>query len=147
MKLKKRIYILVLGCVLMNFQCEDSGNDDAMIISCGIEVVNDSVLYESAESSYFGVLDSNLEGNCLSVTISSSGCDASTWGLTLIDSETITESLPPQRELRLIFYNNEACLAVLEKEEIFDLVALQVEGANEVVLNIEGLPESILYTY
>ena len=147
MKFKKRIYILVLGCVLMNFQCEDSSNDDSMEISCGIEVVNDSILYESAESSYFGVLNYNLEGDCLSVTISSSGCSASTWGLTLIDSETITESLPPQRDLRLIFYNNEACLAVLEKEEIFDLVALQVHGTNEVVLNIEGFPESILYTY
>ncbi len=130
--------------LLMNFQCDD---DDTVVIPCGTEVMIDSATYESAESSYFGVLNVSLNNDCLMVHITSSGCDASSWELTLIDSENIAESMPPQRYMKLTLNNNEACLAVFEKEETFDLTSLQVEGTNEVVLNIEGLPESVLYTY
>lgn len=93
------------------------------------------------------MLNVNLDGDCLTVNITTSGCDASSWVSTLIDSENIAESMPPQRYLKLTLYNNEDCLTVFEKVETFDLSVLQVEGTNEVILNIEGLPESVLYTY
>ncbi|WP_179321200.1 hypothetical protein [Winogradskyella helgolandensis] len=144
MKFRKILSLLLLCMLLMNFQCDD---DDTVVIPCGLEVITDSTTYESSETSYFGVLNVSLNNDCLMVHITSSGCDASSWELTLIDSENIAESMPPQRYMKLTLYNNEACLAVFEKEETFDLTSLQVEGTNEVVLNIEGLPDSVLYTY
>ena len=144
MKVRKILSLLLLCLLLMNFQCDD---DDIVLTSCSLEVITDNETYKSAESSYFGVLNVNLNGDCLMVHITSSGCDASSWEFVLIDSENIAESMPPQRYLKLTLYNNEACLAVFEKEETFDLTSLQVQGTNEVLLNIEGLPESVLYTY
>lgn len=147
MKFKKLIMILLLGVLLINFQCEDDNDDNTANVLCGLEVITDYVAYESVESSFFGVLDVIVNGDCLIVNITSSGCDASSWVLTLIDSENIAESMPPQRYLKLALYNDEACLAVFEKEETFDLSTLQLEGVNEVLLNIEGLSESVLYSY
>jgi hypothetical protein len=130
--------------LLMNFQCNE---DDVVLLPCGLEVVSNNEVYETAESDNFGVLNVDLSGDCLTVDVTTSGCDSNDWVLTLIDSGNIAESMPPQRYLKLTLFNNQVCLVVLEKAETFDLSSLRVDGTNEVLLNIEGLPESVLYTY
>ena len=142
MKIKKILMLSLFSLLLINMQCDD---DDVVLIPCGLEVVIDNTTYEEAEShniEHFIVND-----DCLTLNIYDSGCDASTWMMTLIDSENIAESSPNQRYLKLTLYNNEACLAVFSKEEVFNLIPLRIEGVNEVLLNIEGIEESILYTY
>ena len=132
MKYGKFIILLLFCTLLMNFQCDD---DDVVQTSlCDDTVLLDNSAYQTSE-------------DCLKVNISSSGCDGSTWELTLIDSEDIAESMPPQRYLKLILVNNEACLAVFNKEQSFDISTLRIEGINEVLLNIEDFPEPILYSY
>lgn len=142
MKINK-ILVLSLFCVLLlNMQCDE---DNVVFVPCGIEVVIDNASYEDAEVHNIEAV--TLDGDCININISASGCDGSSWIMTLIDSENIAESFPPQRYLKLNLYNNEVCLAVFTKEESFDLTALRVEGANEVLLNFEGFEESVLYTY
>lgn len=141
----KKITVFSLFCLLLlNFQCDE---DDLSTKSCGLVVVSNNETYDNAESDHYDVLDVNLYGHCLVFNISSSGCDGSSWDLSLIDSENIAESMPPQRYLKLTLTNNEDCLTVLEKTEPFNLTQLQVDGSNEVLLNIEGLSEPILYVY
>ncbi|NRA91407.1 MAG: hypothetical protein HRU26_01765 [Psychroserpens sp.] len=79
--------------------------------------------------------------------MSASGCDGDTWSLILVDSGNVAESFPPQRFLKLIFSNEEECLAAITQSRIFNLANLRVEGTNEVVLNIEGIPEPLNYMY
>lgn len=55
--------------------------------------------------------------------------------------------MPPQRFLKLTVITNEACLAVFDKTESFDLKALRIEGMNKVVLNIEDFSEQLNYSY
>jgi len=94
------------------------------------------------------LISAEVNGDCLNISISASGCSGETWVLELIDSEGVMESLPPQRNLKLILTNSEACLAVFTKTQSFDLTQLRVEeDENEVILNIEGFPESITYSY
>jgi len=144
MKLRKVIMFSLTSMLLMNFQCNE---DDVVLLPCGLEVVSNNEAYETAESDNFGVLNVDLSGDCLTVDVTTSGCDSNDWVLTLIDSGNIAESMPPQRYLKLTLFNNQVCLVVLEKAETFDLSSLRVDGTNEVLLNIEGLPESVLYTY
>ncbi|WP_152487255.1 hypothetical protein [Winogradskyella psychrotolerans] len=144
MKLRKIIMFSLVSMFLMSFQCHE---DDVILLPCGLEVVSDNEAYETSESDNYGVLNVDLSGDCLTVDVTTSGCDNNDWVLTLIDSENIAESMPSQRYLKLTLFNNQDCSVVLEKAETFDLSLLKVEGTNEVLLNIEGLSESVLYSY
>ncbi len=141
-----KIIILFLFCMLlMNFQCDD--DDDTPLSMCDATVVVDNSAYQTAETSFYSLASGEIEGDCLSVNIAASGCSGSSWVLTLVDSEDIAESMPPQRYLKLSLFNNEACLAVFNKEQSFDLTLLRIEGVNEILLNIEDFPEQLIYTY
>ncbi|WP_299119438.1 hypothetical protein [uncultured Winogradskyella sp.] len=144
MNFRKIVAFSMLGLLLMNFQCNE---DDLVTSNCDDLVVVDNSTYQTVESAFYSLISADISDDCLLVNISSSGCDGSTWILTLVDSEDIAESLPPQRYLKLSLVNNEACLAVFNKEQSFDLTPLRIEGANEILLNIEDFPESLTYSY
>lgn len=144
MDFKKIIGFTLLCLLLLNFQCDD---DDTSVLPHCSEVVIDNDAYLSAQTDFYNVSNVYIDGNCLVMDISASGCDGSTWEFALIDSGNVAESSPLQRFLKLTLHNNEDCLAVFTQEVSFDLVPLRVEDANEVLLNIEGLDESVLYVY
>lgn len=138
------IFFLCFTFLLMNTQCDD---DDEVQAPCGQAVVVDSGFFETAESDTFELSYARIEGNCLNVNISSSGCDGTTWSLVLVDSGHVAESLPEQRYLKLVFSNSEVCDAIVTQERSFDLTAIRVMSSNDIILNIEGLDESLHYLY
>jgi hypothetical protein len=129
----------------MNTQCDN--DDDIEDNNCGESVIIDNLFFDSAVSGDYELIDYNLNEDCLTIEVSASGCDGETWSMVLVDSGNIAESSPEQRHLKFVFTNNEACLAVFNQSRSFDLVTLRVDGSNEVILNIEGLPEAINYVY
>lgn len=142
---KLSLVYLCFTLLLMNTQCE---SDDTIINNpCGQVVVIDNAFYQSAESSDYNLLNAEIVDQCLIIDISASGCDGSTWSMVLVDSGDVAESAPPQRYLKFVFTNNETCLAVFTQERSFDLSTLQINEGNEIILNIEGFPESLIYTY
>ncbi|WP_405576351.1 hypothetical protein [Winogradskyella sp. Asnod2-B02-A] len=142
MKLRKLMTLVLFGLLLMNTQCNE---DDVAILPCGLEIIIDNSTYNDVES--HAIENATITGNCLDISIYDSGCDSNNWVMTLVDSGAIAESMPPQRYLKLSLFNDEACLAVFNKEASFNLIPLRVEGANEVLLHVEGLSEPILYTF
>ncbi len=146
MKFSKFIILLVFMSLFCSTQCnEDDIQQPTMI--CDSSTIIDNELYQNAESGFFNLGDVELIGDCLSINISASGCSGDTWVMELVDSGGVLESLPVQRNLKFILTNNEACLAVFGKEQSFDLTNLKVEGEDEVILNVEGFPEPISYSY
>ncbi|WP_323788295.1 hypothetical protein [Psychroserpens sp.] len=146
MKLSKTlIAFLCFPLLLMNTQCDE--DDDFQVSNCGQPVIIDNAYFESAVSSEYTLVDFNLNGDCLTIEVSSSGCDGETWSMVVVDSGNIAESSPEQRYLKFVFTNDEACLAVFNQSREFNLTGLRIDGSNEVVLNIEGLPEVINYMY
>ena len=140
-------YLLILICIpllLLNTTCDDDNTDES---SCGVPALVDNSFYEIAETDEFNLIDFDLTDDCLTVEVGASGCDGSTWSLVLVDSGDVAESSPEQRFLKLIFSNDEACLAVFTQTRIFNLSNLRVEGSNEVILNIEGIDEPLSYMY
>lgn len=142
MKLSKLFIFLLICLLFLNTQCDD---DTFVEVPCGLDVEINATTYEEAES--YAINEAIVDGDCVFITISASGCDSANWVMTLIDSEAVAESLPPQRYLKLSLFNNEVCLAFLSKQENFDLTPLRVEGLNEVLFNIEGLAEPLIYSY
>lgn len=140
----------IIACIcfpllLMNTQCDD--DDEMQTSDCGQPVVIDADFFESAISDEYQLVSFDITDDCFTIEVTASGCDGETWSMVLVDSGNVAESSPEQRYLKFIFSNDEACLAVFNQSRVFNLVNLRVEGSNEVVLNIEGLPEAINYMY
>ncbi len=140
---------IIIACfcftlLLMNTQCDD---DDVVSIPCDQTVVVDNGFYETAESNMYEVGNIVFNDNCLSIEISASGCDGNSWSMVLVDSGNVAESSPEQRYLKFVLTNQEVCLAFISQERSFDLTPLQIDGSNEIILNIEGFPESLTYNY
>ncbi|WP_298902429.1 hypothetical protein [uncultured Psychroserpens sp.] len=128
----------------MNTTCDE---DDFIPEPCDQVAVIDNGFFQTAESNLYTLNGVDLNGDCLLISLSASGCDGNSWSMVLVDSGEVSESLPEQRSLKFIFSNTETCLAVFSQERSFDLRPLQVEGSNEVILNIEDFPEPITYQY
>lgn len=143
MKLYKHFKFSLVCVVFLNMQCNE--DDGTIIEPCGVEIQIDNSAYMEADSHL--IEEFVINDDCITLTVADSGCDSGNWVMTLIDSGNIAESMPPQRFLKLALVNDEVCLAFLTKQETFDLTPLKVEGLNEVILNIDGLTESITYYY
>ncbi|MFK7781131.1 hypothetical protein [Psychroserpens sp.] len=147
MKLSKLIIVCIcFPFLLMNTTCDDN-DDDFAPAECDQQAVIDDVFFDTAVSADYALVGYSVDGDCLTIEISASGCDGGTWSMVLVDSGDVAESSPEQRYLKFIFTNNEACLAVFSQSRSFDLSNLRVGGSNEIILNIEEFPEPINYTY
>ncbi|PCI01859.1 MAG: hypothetical protein COB81_06625 [Flavobacteriaceae bacterium] len=139
--MKKRILIglvVIFGIIACN------NNDDSN--NCNQVTIVSSEQYETAPNDQLFINTLELNGDCLKINFSSSGCNGDTWVLKLIDSENIMESNPPQRNLRLSLRNEEDCEAFITRELTFDVNELRVNG-NQVLLNITNSDDQILYEY
>ena len=131
--------VVFFGIIACNNDDNDSSNCDKVTIVSSEE-------YETAPNDQLFINTLELNGDCLKINFSSSGCNGDTWSLKLIDSEIILESNPPQRNLRLSLKNEELCEALITKELTFDINELRVDG-NQVLLNITNSDDQILYEY
>ena len=114
--------------------------------NCDLNVIVDSDLYKNAPSDNLTINSMEITDDCLTINFSSSGCSGESWEIKLIDSESILESDPPQRNIRLSLKNEELCDAYITKELTFNIANLKVDG-NRVILNLLNSDSSILYEY
>ncbi len=145
----KNLIFLALACLFISCDSDDDNNNDTNLVTydCDQEVVISNEQFQNATTSDVGFVDYSFVDGCLELSYSSSGCDGSTWTVELIDSGNVMESAPPQRNIRMVLDNQEACLAVIGKETSFDISSLRVEGSDEVILHLENFDEDILYEY
>lgn len=112
---------------------------------CDQNVIISKTEYENARDDPFAITGMTIDGNCLKITFSASGCDGNSWVVKLIDLGVLAYSDPAQRTLRLSLDNKEACAAVIGKEVSFNIEDLQIQNDNRVWLDISG--NGILYEY
>ena len=141
-------FLTLLSCLfLVTISCSD---DDKKTVNSNCDkqaiVFSDDNFQDVITANYM-ITNVVLNGDCLSVTISSSGCSGETWDVELISSNSILESFPVQRLVKIELDNPEVCLAIVQKTVSFDLTPFQVDGQNQVILNIDGWDEPITYQY
>ncbi|MCB4807809.1 hypothetical protein LG651_06060 [Tamlana sp. 62-3] len=145
--LKITIWVITVLLSLTNMTCDDNINDDVSE-NCDKTVVLDAEMYANLETDFFTISNVNIIDDCLSFSFSASGCSGDSWEFNLVDSEVIAESSPEQRYLKIQLINNEACLAVFTKQVSFSLKPLQINNSQkELILNIEGLDDTLTYKY
>ncbi len=111
-------------------------------------LIIDKDRYDNANSDYhYEIKNVSIKEDFLTITISSSGCDGSSWNIDLIDSSDVLESNPSKRELKIELINKEVCLAIVEKEIVYDISKLQVKDMNSIILNIDTYQNEIKYNY
>jgi hypothetical protein len=143
----KYFFTVMSVFLLLSISCSD---DDKKTIDSNCDkqaqVVSDTNFQDIITANYM-ITNVVLNGDCLSITISSSGCSGETWDVELISSNSILESFPVQRLVKIELDNPEVCLAIVQKTVSFDLAPFQVDGQNQVILNIDGWDETINYQY
>ena len=122
----------------------DAEEGDEGVSNCDKDVIISGTEYEKAPNATVHIIDTKIEGNCMKIKFSASGCDGSTWNEKLIAVASDATVYPPEWSLRLYIENREICTAVHSKEVSFNIKELQLPG-NKVRLNISG--KSILYEY
>jgi hypothetical protein len=143
-------FLMLPIAIAIFFSCDDVENtkvDDVMLkaSTCDQNVIISELEYQHAPNEHFTITEIKIEGDCLNIKFSASGCDGTSWKVKLIDSGNIAESYPCQRWLRLSLENKEMCDAVFEKEISFNIKGLQIQGNDKVILHVSG--NEILYEY
>jgi hypothetical protein len=141
--MKYKAFLVFISIAFLSFSCE---KDDKEQTSCDQQTIISESAYETAPQDYVSIIGIEIEGNCLKISFSASGCDGNSWIVKLIDSDKTMYSSPPQKNLILSLENSEACDAVVGKAISFDIENLQVTG-NQVKLNITNTGDEILYEY
>ncbi len=65
----------------------------------------------------------------------------------LFSTDAFYTVFPLQRAVKIKLINNDLCLAFFRKTVSFDLSSFQIDGQNQIPLNIEGWKEQIIYKY
>lgn len=115
--------------------------------SCDQEAIVDMQKYDKEPSDEVHINSATIVDDCLTVNISASGCDGNSWTAQLYDSGAVAESEPEQRYIKLTFTNNEACLAVFNRDFNFDLSPLQIPNNGVLLLNFQNSGEQLRYEY
>lgn len=99
------------------------------------QVIIDKTLFKAVNTQYYQITDAKIDGNFLTITISSGGCSGDSWIVNLVDSGDIAKSNPVQRFAKIQLINQEACLAQITKSFTFDITKLKA-NYNTLILNI-----------
>lgn len=114
---------------------------------CNEKAVLDHVAFPQVNTNNYGITDVVLNGDCLEITVSSSGCNPNNWDMNLIGVASTTNIYPPLFHAKVELINNEACQAVFQKTVSFDLTPFQMAGQNTVQIDIDGWNNNIMYQY
>lgn len=137
----KTVYfmLLLISFSFTNCTVEEKENDCS-----SITVISDE-LYNSPSDPH-EIVDATIIDDILKLSIVyGGGCKEVC--ADLIAQEKTSESDPLQRNLNIFFVDNDMCEALITENWSFNLKSLQVEGENEIQLNLEGYPEPIIYSY
>lgn len=135
---------VVFCVVVLALSCESNEIDPPDI---NARTIIDAELYN--ELSGFDVVDAEIIGDMLKISIVSSGCDGNTWVARLICTGGVIKTNPPKREVKIEFTSKELCNAMVSKEFVFDLKPLRWSDSKkvEILLTSDKGTKSLLYKY
>ena len=128
------------------FRAAGCGDDEqaaaAAAADCGQEIQVRNPLPRLTTDDY-QIVDASVEGRCLSVTISATGCSSEAWRVALHTTGEIAESSPTRTDALLVFddgvgENEMTCQAIIEETYRFDLTPYLGDGALPTTFSITG---------
>lgn len=144
MKVFKILFLLVSLLVL---SCNSDDNSNPIQSICDSQAVIDTSLFDQIPTDNYSITSIVLNGDCLEVKLSSSGCDPNNWTMNLKAVPSVTAISPHLVHVKVELINNEECLALFAKTRSFDLTPLQIQGQTSIQLQIEGWNIPVIYNY
>lgn len=147
---KNILYSLLFILMLIFVGCK---GDDSLCCphpnptNCNEFSIIDETKYNQTNTNNYTITNVVLNGDCLEITVSSSGCNPNNWDMNFVASEVVVETLPNIWYTKVELINNEACQAVFQKTVSFDLTPFKITGQNQVQIRIQGWNTSIMYQY
>ena len=125
----EKIWLLILMIPIFIACSDDNNNGDT---SCGTPLVIDGDRYQDITQPFnaFFIISSNIDDDCLTLTIGFSGCDDN-HEIDLVTDGAVAESFPVQIFFKLDDLNPQLCEAYFEKEYQYDLDELDQLLGNE----------------
>lgn len=144
----KKVILLMLLTGIFFTSCRFFDDATIPIISnCDENAIEDATRFSQISTANYHIDNVVLNGDCLEVTISSSGCHPDNWEMNLVGAKSLAAVSPPDVGIKVELINNDACLAVFQKTISFDITPLQFTGQRQVRLVIDGWNSPILYQY
>lgn len=141
------VLVLFLGMCFVSCDFLDDHIKYPVTSKCNEKAVLDQVAFPLVNTANYGITNAVLNGDCLEITISSSGCNPNNWNMNLIGVASTTNIYPPLFHAKVELINNEACQAVFQKTVSFDLTPFQMAGQNTIQIDIDGWNNNIVYQY
>ena len=140
--------ILLFLPIILILSCNSEGDNSTIENNC--DFTSEIILEEdfnAINTSNYGIIEVELNGDCLEITFGSSGCGTDLWEENLYSTDTFYNVFPLQRDVKMELINDETCLAFFQKTVSFDLTPFQIDGQSDLPLNINGWNEQITYGY
>lgn len=131
--------ILFLIALMLFASCEE--NNDLIDDDINGKVIINEEFYSKSTSGNYTINNVTLNGDLLTINISSSGCNGVSWKTTLVDSGIYLQTVPLQGSLKLVLENNEMCAAYITEDFTFNISSLRTEIGT--IYGIEGWNETI----
>lgn len=141
------ILVFFMACSLVSCRHFDDAIITPVTPNCDKIAVEDAVKFSQTATNNYTLTNVVLNGDCLEITISSSGCNPDNWDMNLIGVASLTNIYPPLFHAKVELINSEACQAVFQKTHLFDLTPFQINGQNKIQIQIEGWNNNIVYQY
>jgi hypothetical protein len=144
--MKKLFTVLLIASLFLS--CNSNADCPADAITCGPSavIVNEQV-FNAIPTNNYSISNVVLTGNCLTITISSSGCSADSWIMKLFSVNAFYTVFPMQRVAKIELINNQDCAAIFQKTVTFDLTPFKITGQNSVQISLSGWNQPIVYQY
>ena len=140
--------LLLFLPIILILSCNSEGDNSTIENNC--DFTSEIILEEdfnAINTSNYGIIEVELNGDCLGITFGSSGCGTDLWEENLYSTDAFYNVFPLQRDVKMELINDEMCLAVFQKTVSFDLTPFQIDGQSDLPLNINGWNEQITYGY
>ncbi|MEM1360062.1 MAG: hypothetical protein AAGF89_17775, partial [Bacteroidota bacterium] len=140
------LFPLVFACTA----CQD--DDDIVPLpsdpNCNGELVKIVADPLGPVSDTYGLSNVQIEGLCLSFTLTKTGCGSDGWTADLLTDGAVAESLPTQTAVRIVFDDGidnggVTCQAEISREFTFDLTPYLGEGALPTTLSFLDTDETL----
>lgn len=144
--MKKVLFIILLS--MLSLSCDSDDDNSNLENNCDklSEIISEDD-FDAINVSNYTMIEVVLNNDCIEITFGSSGCGTELWEEKLFSTDAFYTIFPLQRALKMELINEEDCLAYFQKTVSFDLTPFQIDGQNEIPLNIDGWNEQIIYEY
>ncbi|MEM6723608.1 MAG: hypothetical protein AAF598_06190 [Bacteroidota bacterium] len=140
----KPFYVYVFLFALIIASCTKDG---ASLLTNSTIIRVDDALFTDAPDDAFEISQASIENDRLDLTILYGG-GCSTIAYDLVAPTDVDETTNPiERVVRLAFFDEDNCEALIELMLSFDITPLQTSTADSLQINLEGWNVPLIYQY